>query len=185
MSLYLQLLLALCLFLLSCKYSIWPSIFDKSEINQWEVGKGVLRNLDKISMTVLFCCLHWKLKIGDFLSFYLSGYALALVTHICYWFAERKIKKEGLKIELNYDVPGYIKYILVAGGIWALFVLLYTLVTQCYGFYYWEISDFATYSLVPWYAIVYELYPSCKIQRSKTVSMLLWVATIVDVAFFF
>lgn len=183
MSLYLQLLLIICLFLLSCKYSIWPSIFDKSEIGQWEIGKGLLRNLDKFSLTALYCFLHWKLKIGDFLSFYLSGYVLVLVTHLCYRFAERKIKQEGLKVDLVYDVSGYIKYILVSGGIWALSVLIYVIVNNWYGFLSWEVSVFATYSLLPWYALVHELYPSNKLQRSKTMSRILWVATIVDIIF--
>ena len=184
MSPYLELLVAICLFLLSCRYSIWPSIFDKTEIKQWEIGKGLLRNLDKFSMTVLYCFLHWKLKIGDFLSFYLSGYALVLVTHICYWFAERKIRQENLKMDLNYDVPGYIKYILVAGGIWTLSVLLYVIVNNRYECFNLDVSVIAKYSLIPWYALVHGLYPSSKLRRSKTMSILLWVAMIVDIFFF-
>ncbi len=180
MSLYIHLVLIICLFLLSCRYSIWPSIFDKREIKQWEIGKGLLRELDKISLTVLFCFLHWKLKIGDFLSFYLSGYTLALVTHICYGLAERKIRQRGLEMDLNYDVPGYIKYLLVSGGIWALSVLLFAIVNGWYGYLNWEVYDFAKYSLIPWHALIYALYPSRKIQRIKKVSLFLWLATIVE-----
>ena len=166
--------------ILSGIYYWYPSYSKDSKKNLTATAEKIGELSRQISFWALALFLKWHFQLGLVTCAFLTVYMMFLSSYICYFIA--KNRHNELSVVAKYDYNGYVRYILVAGVFWLVSILLYAAIISKTDWRQLSWLDYMNYSLLPWLTIVHELYPSKYLMRSRKVSWLLLLASLVDVA---